>query len=73
VIKNDLLELNFLTDTGSTVTVSVKKPLLTLTEEQIKTAMEGMVVSGAYKSAKNGGLVAPYSAVLNIVNVTKLI
>ena len=70
--KDDLLELIFLTDTGRTTTISVRKPAPGLTPEQIKAAMDGMVATGAYMS-KNGRLKAPYSFKLTLVSATQLV
>jgi len=73
MLRNNRLELVFLTDTGAAVTISVQKPLADLTAEQIKAAMDGMIASGAYQKSTKGRLKTPRSAVLQIVDVTTLV
>ena len=70
--KGRFARVNFLDGHRRTTTISVRKPVLGLTPEQIKTAMDGMVATGAYKG-KNGRLKAPYSFKLTLVSATQLV
>jgi len=70
--SKNCLRLTFLTDSNQSVTIDVSRPLLDLTDAEIKAAMDNIIATGVYNSTK-GKLAASYSAELAVVDETDLI
>ncbi len=71
-MAGNYLRLTFLTDLDHTETLRVEHPMLGLTEEQIKNAMEGMAAVNVYANV-SGKIITPFSAELITVDETELV